>query len=200
MIILFFLIDEGDRWLFHQIYFQWRHSWLDAVIPLFSDPFSHYKLVLLGLALLLILFGGSRVRHTIIFLLLAVAISDLVSSQILKKLYGIARPAVDLGQTPSGYSFPSSHAANTWAAIGFFQLENPRFRPLLWAIGSLVCFSRIYVGDHYPGDVLAGVVLGLGIGRNVYKLQLPIKIVWNRLEARCRYWIRGSESQKKEGS
>lgn len=200
MIILFFLIDEADRWLFRQIYFQWRHSWLDAAIPLFSDPFSHYKLALLGLALLLILFGGSRVRQTVIFLLLAIAISDLLSSQILKKLYGIARPMVYLDQTVSGYSFPSSHAANTWAAIGLFQLENPRFRPALWAIGFLVCFSRIYVGDHYPGDVLAGVVLGLGIGRNVYKLQLPAKMAWNRAETRCRHWIRGSQSQKKAGS
>lgn len=195
MIILFLLIDEADRWLFHQIYFHWRHSWLDATIPFFSDPFSHYKLALLGLAAVLILFSRHRMRQTIIFVLLAVGISDLISSQILKKLYGIARPIVDLSLTVSGYSFPSSHAANTWAAIGLFQQENPRFRHMLWILGILVCFSRIYVGDHYPSDVLAGVVLGLGISHGVHDIQLPAMLAWGRIVARCRSWITRYQSQ-----
>jgi len=200
MIILFFFIDEADRWLFHQIYFQWRHSWLDAVIPFFSNPFSHYKFVLLSMACLLIIFSGRRMRQTIIFLLLAVAITDLVSSQILKKLYGIARPMAYLGHAVMGYSFPSSHAANTWAAISLFQHNNPRFRPVLWALGFLVCFSRVYVGSHYPCDVLAGFVLGVGIGRSIYKLQLPAGLALDRIEALCRSWIMRHQTRKKEGS
>jgi len=190
MIILFFLIDEADRWLFRQIYLHWRHSWLDATIPYFSHPFSHYKLVLLIAAALLIIFTRRRMRTTIIFLLAAVIISDIVSSRILKNLYGLARPLADLGQTVSGYSFPSSHAANTWAAISLFQQENPRFRPVLWATGFLVCFSRIYVGSHYPGDVLAGAVVGIAVGLSVHRFLLPSERAWDRIKTQCRSWIR----------
>jgi len=195
MIILFLLIDEADRWLFYQICFHWRHTWLDAIIPFFSYPFSNYKFALLGMAALLIVVSRHRMRRTIIFMLLAVVISDLVSSQILKKLYGIARPLADFGHTVTGYSFPSSHASNTWAAIGLYQRENPRFRHVLWAVGILVCFSRIYVGDHYPCDVISGTVLGLGIGRMVHGLQLPASLTWVRLEERYRSWITRYQSQ-----
>jgi undecaprenyl-diphosphatase len=197
MIILFFLIDEADHWLFHQIHFQWRNPWLDAAIPFFSDPFTHYKLALLIAAGLLIVFSGRRMRLTIIFVLLTVLISDILSSRIFKNLYGIARPMSEISKDVSGFSFPSSHAVNTWAAISLFQQENPRFRIVLWIIGSLVCFSRIYVGDHYPGDVLAGVVLGMVIGRNAYKLQLAAETAWGRIITQCRSWITRYQAKSK---
>ena len=196
MILVFYVIDYADRWLFSQIYFHWHNSLLDAVVPFFSDPFAHYKLFLLGLAVVLMFVCERRMRLTIIFMLLAVGVADLISSRILKELYCLTRPMSFLGEAARGYSFPSSHAANTWAAISLFQRDNPRFRPLLWALGFLVCFSRVYVGDHYPGDVIAGGFLGIGIGWNVYRLQRPVEHAWDLLWNRYRFRIAQRHSKK----
>ena len=62
-----------------------------------------------------------------------------------------------------GHSFPSSHAANTFAAGTFLALRFPRWRPVL-AIPVLVAYSRVYVGVHYPSDVFGGAALGAGVG------------------------------------
>jgi len=109
--------------------------------------------------------------------LLCFAAADFSSSQILKKQVQRLRPCNDPAlaaqvqlRVPcgSGYSFTSSHAANHFAValflIGVFGDLNRWIRPslLLWA-GS-IALSQVYVGVHYPGDVLCGGLLGSLIG------------------------------------
>ena len=69
-------------------------------------------------------------------------------------------PLVDLPET---YSFPSGHAAVSFACATVLALAVPRLRVPLYALAALIAFSRVYVGVHYPFDVLAGAVLGVAI-------------------------------------
>ena len=69
-------------------------------------------------------------------------------------------PLVDL---PATFSFPSGHATVSFACATVLALAVPRHRRPLYALAALIAFSRVYVGVHYPFDVLAGAVLGVGI-------------------------------------
>lgn len=70
-------------------------------------------------------------------------------------------PLVDL---PATYSFPSGHATVSFACATVLALAVPRLRVPLYALAALIAFSRVYVGVHYPFDVLAGAALGLLLG------------------------------------
>jgi undecaprenyl-diphosphatase len=69
-------------------------------------------------------------------------------------------PLVDLPET---YSFPSGHATVSFACATVLALAVPRLRVPLFALAALIAFSRVYVGVHFPFDVLAGAVLGVVI-------------------------------------
>jgi membrane-associated phospholipid phosphatase len=96
----------------------------------------------------------------------AVGLSYITSSSI-KWAVGRKRPAVEdlphLMATPTGLSFPSSHASSSFAAVRAYGCLLPR-TPLL-AAAVAMAGSRVYLGVHYPSDVLAGAGLGTALGR-----------------------------------
>jgi len=116
------------------------------------------------------------------FLILLVALSDQISVHLFKNVFQRLRPChnediksvVHLVRNHCGglYGFVSSHASNAFAVALFtlFIIRNRWFSAgiLLWAI--LTAYSRIYLGVHYPGDVLAGSLLGALIGWLVWWL------------------------------
>jgi undecaprenyl-diphosphatase len=61
------------------------------------------------------------------------------------------------------HSFPSGHATVAFACATVLALAVPRLRVPLFVLAALIAFSRVYVGVHYPFDVLAGAVLGVGL-------------------------------------
>jgi undecaprenyl-diphosphatase len=69
-------------------------------------------------------------------------------------------PLVDL---PATYSLPSGHATVSFACATVLVLAVPRLRVPLYVLAALIAFSRVYVGVHYPFDVIAGAVLGVAI-------------------------------------
>lgn len=70
------------------------------------------------------------------------------------------------------FSFPSSHAAISWAMAVIFSHYEPRARTLWYALALFISLSRVYLGVHYPLDILVGSVIGWGIGSLALQLHL----------------------------
>ena len=130
------------------------------------------------------------------WLMLIGSISSLLDN-IIKLLVSRNRPSVDLVHIlipASGFSFPSGHAVFfTWMsfmiAVSIAPKIRPAFRPILWGLAAIVivltCIARVWVGDHWPSDVLGGVLLG--IGWSAFVLWLPER--W--LPSPSFRWFRG---------
>jgi undecaprenyl-diphosphatase len=95
-----------------------------------------------------------------------VGVTYLISTSI-KLAIGRQRPVIeDLPQlmaTPTGLSFPSSHSSSSFAAAQAYSLLVPR--QLLYAVAVPMALSRLYLGVHYPSDIVAGAALGTVLGR-----------------------------------
>ena len=79
--------------------------------------------------------------------------------------------AIVIGKKPGSWSFPSGHSATAFAGAWLFSRYFPRRRGLLYTVASLVAFSRVYLGDHYPGDVVSGSSLGVLFAMLLRRLQ-----------------------------
>ena len=101
---------------------------------------------------------------------LAILLAHVTIDLALKPLIARSRPFVVIHDArvavarPSTYSFPSGHAASAAAGAFVTTLMLPRVRALLWALAALIALSRIYVGVHYPLDVVFGALVGLAVG------------------------------------
>ena len=103
-------------------------------------------------------------------MLVADAVADLLS-RLGKLLVHRHRPFVhQLGSPTSTHAFPSGHTATSVACAVVLASFTPRLRVPLYGLAALIAFSRLYNGDHFPLDVLAGAVLGLLVGAVVLRV------------------------------
>jgi undecaprenyl-diphosphatase len=106
---------------------------------------------------------------------IAVALADW-SAMGLKALFDRPRPSLryaeprTLVHVPHDASFPSGHAATSFAAATMLSFAFPRFAPFLYVLAAAVAFSRVYVGVHYPFDVIGGAFVGvlLAVGLRLF--------------------------------
>jgi membrane-associated phospholipid phosphatase len=143
---------------------------LDGVMRRVSTA-ANYSRLSMGIAALLAVAGGARGRRAAISGLASVAATSAIANLVIKPLGRRRRPdRIDAGiaarrevPMPGSRSFPSGHAAAATAfAIGVGR-ELPQARLPLEALAALVGYSRVHTGVHYPGDVLAGALLGAAI-------------------------------------
>lgn len=107
-------------------------------------------------------------RKIAMFAVVALLLEVIVVEEVLKPIFIRERPFVVnpiplIIKEPSGYSFPSGHAASAFAVTFFLFLNNVRFKNTLLILAGLMAFSRLYVYVHYPTDVLAGILIGMMI-------------------------------------
>jgi membrane-associated phospholipid phosphatase len=111
-----------------------------------------------------------RSRRALRELVPSVALATLIVEYPIKAYFRRRRPFIEIvralviGKKPGSWSFPSGHTCSSFAAARVLSTVWPRYAPLYYALASLVGFSRIYLGAHYPGDVLSGAFAGTVFG------------------------------------
>jgi undecaprenyl-diphosphatase len=151
----------------------WSNPFLDKFFSFITD-IHHFYPVLLLLAFALLIWGKAKGRWMVLALVVTVLLTDQISAHLIKQLVGRIRPCNALTGVltplgPSGsFSFPSSHATNMGGAMLLLTLAYP-IGGWFWGLWALsVGLSRIYLGLHYPSDVLGGYLLGMAIGWGVW--------------------------------
>ena len=146
-------------------------NWGPIVYPMeLINVTAGYWQVLAGIIAIVALFVVERRAG---WLMLIGSVSSLLDN-IIKLLVSRQRPTVDLVHilTPaSGFSYPSGHAVFfTWMsfmlAVSLAPRIKPVYRPAIWLVATtvivLTCIARVWAGDHWPSDVIGGVLLGAG--------------------------------------
>ena len=169
-----------DQQIFHLINSGCSNPFFDYILPILRNKYTWFPFYIFIISFLIINFQKKGL-YIILALILTVGIADVTSSHLIKKSVQRLRPCKVLEQPNeinlltrcgSGYSFPSSHAANHFAMAVFLSLifskiyKWVKYPLLLWA--TAISFSQIYVGVHYPVDVICGAVLGSIIAGTVY--------------------------------
>lgn len=171
-----------DHTLFHFINNLIANPILNWIMPIVTNE-NNIAIPLILFWLWLLFFQGKRGKIAAILLLLTVILTDAIAAQIIKPWIGRIRPShamldnINLLMSKGGkYSFVSNHAANTMAAamiIGYFY---KKWKSIVIGISIIVGFSRVYVGVHYPFDVLGGWFLGYALAWGILSIWVILKI------------------------
>lgn len=169
-------LQSWDAALFRFVNGSLCNVFFDAVLPFLREKWLWAPLYLFVGAFTWLNFG-KKGWLIILGLIVAVGLSDFTSSTFVKKNVQRLRPCNDPVMVEkvmlrtacgAGYSFTSSHAANHFATavflIGIFGGLARWVRPAALGWAAMIAFSQVYVGVHYPGDVLGGALLGSAIG------------------------------------
>jgi undecaprenyl-diphosphatase len=157
-----------DERLFRLINADWLSPALDLVMPFVSKG-RNYSIFFLVAAIILLIVGRLHGLRFLGLALVSVVVADAIGNYVFKHAFLRTRPCIALegvrllaGCTNSP-SFPSNHAVNASVLATLVALEVPRLWLVAAALAVLVGYSRIYVGVHYPLDVLSGGALGMAV-------------------------------------
>jgi undecaprenyl-diphosphatase len=173
-------LEQADAGLFLLLNHALVHPALDDLMLFVTNAKLSFHIFILATVFILVR-KGKDALFVIPLVFLAVGIADFTASGIMKPLFHRVRPCFALegvrllvNQSRS-WSFASSHAANSAAIacliwIFFWKGEavDKAFAATMILYAAMVAFSRIYIGVHYPGDILGGIVIGLASAALVY--------------------------------
>ncbi|RYY61106.1 MAG: phosphatase PAP2 family protein [Chitinophagaceae bacterium] len=171
------IIEKADRWMFTRINTGMANPFFDAIMPFARNP-PNWAPLYLFLVVFAILNFRSRGLWWTLFLLVTVALCDMTGTYVFKKGFERLRPCNDpdffmqvrllADHCSTGFSFVSNHAANHFGIATFFYFTS---RKLIgrWALtgfawAALVSIAQVYIGIHYPFDIIGGAALGVIFG------------------------------------
>jgi len=171
--------SSWDRGMFEALNKWFSSMFFDALMPVISD-FSVWLVPAAIIWLWFFVKTDRRGKMIALSCFLVVAATDQLASTVIKPYVGRARPCnvvpearfyqdgnwittdkFALTTYKTSYSFPSSHAANIAGMATFWSYFYPHVTPVMMVAAFFVGYSRIYMGEHYPTDVLAGYLLGI---------------------------------------
>lgn len=162
-----------DKAIFLFVNVQLANPVTDWLMPIITSDMV--LRVLYAIVVLLVLWKGNRqLRWTALVSGVALLLTDQISAHYLKSYFERPRPCHSLDHVNllvncgAGFSMPSAHAANAFGQAAVWGL---RARTYLWAllvVAFLIAISRVFVGVHYPGDVLVGMFVGASVGIAVH--------------------------------
>lgn len=161
-----------DHIAWYYVNIQWRTPLLDMVMPFMRNQWFWVPVYFFLAVFMPSKFGRKGAIWCLVFFI-SFVISDQVSATLLKPIFHRLRPCNNpaladiihnIVPCGSGYSFPSSHAANHFSIGIFTAITLGRRYKWVWPLAILwaatVCYSQIYVGVHYPLDVTVGALIG----------------------------------------
>lgn len=158
----------------------WHALFFDFFMALVTVVLTWSPMILMLLIMLFVKKGWRKTLAVLLAVAVVILIADQVSASIIKPMVERLRPSrnPDLqatvhlvnGYNGGLYGFVSSHAANCFgiALLLAFLFKNRAFTWFMIAWASLMCYSRIYLGVHYPGDIVCGAILGVAVASLVY--------------------------------
>lgn len=158
---------DGDTQRFDRVIREWMHAYAFPGMTRAMNVISllGYDVLIVELVIALAIFAKLRWWRAALWLTVAMA-GSLVLDLALKYIYHRTRPTAYFGMAPHSYSFPSGHALCSFCFYGVLAgLLSARTKPLGWrliiwiaaaALVTAIGLSRIYLGVHYPSDVIAG--------------------------------------------
>lgn len=186
------LIRKIDHTIFHIINTDISHPILDALMVFVTNQ-NNWIVPIFILLIWMFLFDGKRGKIAAGILLITILIVDVTAAQIIKPWVGRIRPShamsesINLLVRPGGlYSFISNHSANTFALAVVIHYFYGRKLKWMFLFASLVALSRVYVGVHYPADIIGGALYGYGIAWIILSGWVIIKM---RELKRNRTWV-----------
>jgi undecaprenyl-diphosphatase len=172
---------EWDKELF--LYLNSFHTpWLDPVMLLITETLVWLPLYIF-LLYLVVHHHPKNWWIVLIAIAITILLADQITSTLMKPYFARLRPSRDpalealvhiVGDYRGGkFGFASSHAANTFGLATFFFLLMGKVRHWMWVLflwAAVITYSRIYLGVHYPGDIVIGSLIGMLAGLASFKL------------------------------
>lgn len=169
-------LEQWDQWLFIQVNNHQSNSFFDSIMPFVRSPYTWAPVYIF--LLVLIPSNFRRGWWWCLVFLCTVSLCDMTSTNLFKEVFHRLRPCADpdflqnvrlvVDRCGGNYSFTSNHAANHFGMATFiFITLRSYFKNWVWLAffwAALVGYAQIYVGVHYPFDVIGGAIIGFVYG------------------------------------
>ena len=175
------ILDNIDRSLL-----VWLHEnhvpILNQVMPFITDA-DNWTIPILFLILYLGFFKGKKGKIALCLLIISLSINDSICAQILKPTFERVRAITYVNRGFESisikrwkWSMPSNHASNMFSLAVILSYFLCRFKLILFCLATIIGISRVYVGVHYPGDVMIGALVGYSISWVIITLWVILKM------------------------